>query len=133
MTAIIRNPHAQTLCKLALDDESALQYPLPDQIFGFLAQQSCEKLFKALITSRNVPYPLTHNLQKLADLLLDVQESVPIPSSTLRQLQPFAVELRYDVGAALSEQERLALRESIATLREHVVARILELEQGLNP
>ena len=40
---------------------------------------------------------------------------------------------RYDGGAKLSDKDRTEMRESAALLREHVVARILELERSLNP
>jgi predicted RecB family nuclease len=118
---------------LAQDDESALQFPLPDHIFGFHAQQSCEKLMKALISSHNRKYPFTHNLQDLADLLADCNEVLPPLSFSLKQLEPFGVKLRYDLGAKLTDAERLAMRESVAQLREHVVARILELERPPGP
>jgi hypothetical protein len=35
MTATIKNAHVKMLCDLALDDETVLQYPLPDSIYGF--------------------------------------------------------------------------------------------------
>lgn len=133
MTASIQNPQAQMLCELAQGDESALQFPLPDHIYGFLAQQSCEKLMKALISSHNRKYPFTHDLQELADLLTDCNEVLPTPRFSIQRLVPFGVKLRYDLSAKLSDDERLAMRDDAALLREHVVARILELEKGSNP
>ena len=133
MTANIQSPQIKMLCMLAQDDESALQYPLPDQIFGFLAQQSCEKLLKALLGSNGVAYPLTHQLGELYKLLARCQETLPSLSYDPLQLVPFAVLLRYQYGPPLPESDRLAIRDSVAKLREHVVARILELERLSNP
>jgi hypothetical protein len=113
---------------LAEGDESALQYPLPDYIFGFHGQQSCEKLLKALISSHNVRFPLTHEFEDLVDLLVGSGEALPVLPYTLDRLQPFAVKLRYDLGVKLSETQREDIRTSVAILREHVIARILELE-----
>ncbi len=38
MIATIQAQPVRKLCTLAQNDESALQYPLPDEIFGFHAQ-----------------------------------------------------------------------------------------------
>ena len=88
---------------------------------------------KALISSHNRKYPFTHDLEDLADLLVDCNEVLPALKFSLQLLTPFGVKLRYDLSAKLTDDERLAMREDAATLREHVVARILELERGLNP
>ena len=37
--------------------------------------------------------------------------------------------MRYDFGPALDESERNAFRETVENLRDHVIARILELER----
>jgi HEPN domain-containing protein len=116
------------LCKLAREDESTLQFPLPDQIFGFHAQQSCEKLFKALIAANNQTYPFTHSLEKLGEILEDSQETLPDMPYDLIQLEPFAVQLRYDIGESVAEEDKVAIRESVAILRAHVINRILTLE-----
>lgn len=113
---------------LALDDESTLTYPLPDHIFGFHAQQSCEKLFKALIATHGVAYPLTHDIAELMKLLVLSHETLPsVPYDPLL-LMPYAVHLRYQYGAALTERERQDIQDSVSLLREHVVGRILKLE-----
>ena len=65
---------------LARDDESTLAYPLPDQIFGFHAQQSCEKLLKAPISSHNFKYELTHILERQLLRLRDCSEVLAIPT-----------------------------------------------------
>jgi HEPN domain-containing protein len=120
------------LCQLAQEDASTLQFPLPDQIYGFHAQQSCEKLFKALISAHNRTYPLTHSLEKLIDVLDECGEKLPSTSFDPILLEPFAVQLRYDVGAHLSESEKLDVRESVAVLDAFVVIRILDIERMEN-
>jgi HEPN domain-containing protein len=101
MTVMIRNAHANLLCTKAQEDEAALSFPLSDHIFGFHAQQSCEKLLKALLSSLAVVYPKTHSLEQLADLLAQSNELLPGLSYDLLDLEPFAVELRYDAGGSL--------------------------------
>ena len=129
MTANIQSPHVLMLCTLAEGDESALQYPLPSPLYGFHAQQSCEKLMKALISAHGRDYPMTHNHEKLMDQLDSLNEKLPMVPYDLLDLEPFAVQLRYDFGTELSDMERVAIRETVVTLREHVIARILELER----
>lgn len=128
MTDGIRSPHVQTLCVLAAEDESTLQYPLPDHIFGFHAQQSIEKLLKALISAHDRSYPLTHSLEKLLNVLRDCGEALPDLPFSLKRLDPFAVIFRYDLGARLSSAERSDMRESIALVRQHVLTRIIEVQ-----
>jgi hypothetical protein len=40
------------------------------------------------------------------------------------------VEHRYGLGGLLTEADKILIRESLAALREHVIARILEIEAG---
>jgi HEPN domain-containing protein len=101
MTEMIRNAHAKMLCDKAQEDESALGFKLSDDIFGFHAQQSCEKLCKALLSSLAVIYPKTHSLEKLQDLLEESNELLPDLPYDLLDLEPFAVEFRYDVGGKI--------------------------------
>ena len=118
---------------MAQADESALQFPLPDHLYGFAAQQSCEKLLKALISAHHQAYPFTHKFGELEKVLGLFGEQLPTLPYSLLLLEPFAVQHRYDLSDPLLESERQGMRETVVTLREHVVARILELERGLNP
>lgn len=131
MIGSIRNLHVRTLCTLAQGDESALDYPLSGYIYGFHAQQSCEKLLKALISSTNRTYPLTHSLKKLLSLLSECGETLPVVPYDLLLLEPFAVELRYDLDTELGEAERVRIRESVALIRKHVLARVLQMEETI--
>ena len=112
----------------AREDEATLSFPVSDHIFGFHAQQSCEKLLKALLSSLTIAYPKTHSLEQLADLLAQSNELLPSLPYDLLDLESFAVEFRYDAGGSLQENERIVIRESVTALREHVIARILEIE-----
>lgn len=129
MIGSIQNQHVQMLCTRAQDDESTLQYPLPDQIYGFHAQQSCEKLMKALLAAHGAAYPFTHVLEVLMKLLAVENEIMPPTPFNLLRLEPFAVVLRYGGDNALSPEERTAIHESVVILREHIIIRILKLEQ----
>jgi HEPN domain-containing protein len=117
------------LCRLAQEDASVLPLPLPDQIFGFHAQQSCEKFFKALIAAADSTYPLTHSLERLAEALEESSETLPKMPYDVLLLEPFAVQFRYDLGASLGEEEKAAIRESVAILGDYVVKRIVALEE----
>ncbi len=127
MSGTIRNPHIQTLLVLAEADESSLQFPLPDAIFGFHAQQTCEKLLKALASANGVVYAFTHSLEKLIDLVEGAGEALPEMPYDLLKLEPFAVTFRYDIGGALDDPEKVQIRASVK-MREFVIARILEIE-----
>ncbi len=89
---------------------------------------------KALISAhgRKV-YPMTHNHERLIEVLDDLGEKLPALPYDLLDLEPFAVELRYDIRGDLSEAEMRSIKQTVVCLREHVLVRILELEQGSNP
>jgi len=133
MTGNIQKRQTAVLYKLALGDESVLRYPLPDHIYGFHAQQSCEKLLKALISAHDSKFPFTHRFGELMTILAQHGEQLPPLPYSLLLFEPFAVEHRYDLSDVLPEDERRLMSESVSMLREHVIARILQLEQQSQP
>lgn len=67
------------------------------EIIGFHAQQSAEKILKAVLAYEEIDYPFTHRISDLIDLIKD--HSIPFPEEheEVRFLTPFAVEYRYEV------------------------------------
>lgn len=65
---------AKLLLAKAKDDETLLEEiisneKIRDEIIGFHAQQASEKLLKALLMAKNIPYRKTHDLRELIDLI----------------------------------------------------------------
>jgi len=92
---------AERLRRKAAGDEEAvaalLDRPLvPDEVVGFHAQQAVEKLLKALLNHRRVAFRRTHDLTELLDLLTAADVVVPAEIAEVRQLGPYAAELRYE-------------------------------------
>ena len=75
-----------------VDDEN-----ISSEIVGFHAQQAIEKLLKALLISKIIPFRRTHDLGELTDLFSEHAIEVPDELYDLDDLTPFAVEYRYDV------------------------------------
>lgn len=67
-----------------------------DDTLGFHAQQAAEKLLKAVLTSRNVDYPRTHNLGVLVELLASNGIELPAELADIDRLTPFGTVFRYD-------------------------------------
>ena len=65
------------------------------RVICFLAQQTVEKSFKAVLIQNNIVYPHIHDLVDLGGLLQKHAFSVPIAMDMLALLNPFAVEIRY--------------------------------------
>lgn len=118
---------AYSLLRAARRDAAALaaminSQSVADEVFGFLVQQSLEKTLKAWISLLGMPYPFTHDLTTLLNILdaagVDVDALVP-----LAIYNPFAVELRYDF---LPDEEapldRHAACEHVRTLISDVEA-----------
>lgn len=88
----------------------------------YLSQQSAEKALKALIASRHIRPPRTHNL---GDLVVAVQNrDIPVPNleAECRLLSPYAVEPRYPGPVITRAEARAAVvaAEAIITaVREH--------------
>lgn len=69
---------------------------LPDSAVGFHAQQAVELAFKAVLASRGIDYPWTHDLQLLIAESTATGLDVPDAVGETRALTPWAVAYRYD-------------------------------------
>ena len=98
MTVFIEE--AARLLRLAARDHQAFTILAQAQadlaITCFHAQQTVEKALKAVLTARQINFPRTHNLEELANLVLDHGGTLPLPPREFRRLNPFAVQFRYD-------------------------------------
>jgi len=88
---------------------------------GFHLQQSVEKSLKAWLALRGIDYPRTHDLNVLLGLLEDQDEEVG-PYWPLLELNPFAVQFRYELpGEEFPNFEQLArLSEQLLTYVESI-------------
>ena len=87
-----------------------------DEIFGFHAQQSAEKILKARIASLGGHYSKTHDLMALLNSLSDL--GVDIGDLTdLVDLNSFAVQYRYESFDTDDEElDRAELLQTLETL-----------------
>ena len=101
---------------------------ISDEIFGFHVQQAAEKLFKAWIALLGEVYPLTHNIERLFNLLADQGVAVE-PFRKLIDYTPYAVEFRYTgVDPSAEAIDRTGALAIIETLLERVRRRLAEAE-----
>ncbi|MEI6083966.1 MAG: HEPN domain-containing protein [Verrucomicrobiota bacterium] len=126
-----RKQHVVLLLAKAAQDEYVLDKLLDDpdaplEVFGFHAQQTAEKLLKAILSHAGVTYPRTHQLVELLDLAADHGLELPAAAEELRHLTPFAVDFRYDVlpGEDQPVLDKKAVRRDLARLRTWVESRI---------
>jgi HEPN domain-containing protein len=90
----------------------------------FLAQQSVEKYFKALLCENSVPFPKTHDLNELSALLPKHFEFPESFGATISRLDRYAVEFRYPGASATQELATEAI-EGARALR-HWCRKMLE-------
>jgi HEPN domain-containing protein len=93
---------ALLLLSKAKEDEAAVRELLDNaavtnSIVGFHAEQTAEKSLKAVLSSRRVAYPRTHNIAALLDLLYEAKIELPQWAEDLRLLTPFRVATRYEL------------------------------------
>lgn len=83
---------------------------------AFHAQQAVEKLLKAYLTHHQCEFSKTHDLSLLLDLVGEIDEGLASRTEQVRQLNPYAVEVRYP-GEALplsAERSRELLKIAVA-------------------
>ena len=100
---------ALLLRKIAADPEIA------DEIVGFHAQQTVEKALEAVLETREVDYPHTHDVARLFELL-DGSGGAPAHRDDALALSPWATEFRYGdvVAGSLDAPSEAAAAGSIA-------------------
>ena len=99
-----------------------------DGVIGFHLQQAAEKLLKALLASKGVQYRYTHNLGELIHLVTQSGEEFSAELEAVRELTPFATELRYDFIPAEGDEgfDRAGKRKLVSLLRRWVEEHIRE-------
>jgi len=112
----------EVLLRKARQDELVLQKLLndpevDDDTLGFHAQQAAEKMLKAVLASRGVDYPKTHNLRVLIELLVQTGIRLPETLSEIARLTQFGSTFRYDNPEPVPQGERVKWLESIRSLR----------------
>jgi HEPN domain-containing protein len=104
LLGIVRR-HLRTL-QLGIEAE------IPEEDWGFLAQQALEKILKAWIVLADQRPPRRHDLGELAE-----QAEIDLAPELL-ELQVFAVEARYEEGPFRLPVSREALLRKIEVLLE---------------
>lgn len=121
---------ARRLLRRADDDAALVRHvvgnpDIADAIVGFHAQQAVEKSIKAVLASREIEYGRTHQLHFLVRLL--EEHAIDAPASVLDavELNPWAVEFRYeeDDEPPLDRRATLAFIEEIRAWAGEAVAR----------
>jgi len=121
---------AQRLLRLAQRDRETfdLLQPLPQAslaALGFLAQQSVEKSLKAVAVSRGLEVRRTHDLAALGEAIVADGGELPVTVEELRNLNPYAVEFRYDdeMVPTTTRLELVSLLSAILLWAEQLVAK----------
>lgn len=71
----------------------------PDSDLGptcFHAHQAVEKALKAVLAGQDLGFARTHDVEELAQSVIDSGINTPITPRDYRRLNPFAVSFRYD-------------------------------------
>lgn len=99
-------------------------------IVCFHCQQCAEKYLKALLVSRDIPFPKTHDLRRLLDLVR-THTGLDLVARTVLPLNRYTIEGRYPGDwEPINRQEA----EEAVTIARHVRGRVREFlpQQALN-
>lgn len=91
---------------------------------GFMAQQAVENALKALLAAHDLPFPRVHDLRRLSELLPDPKPDVP--ANELAELNPWAVQGRYELEEAALDRATAAKLVELAARTVLAASRILE-------
>ncbi len=108
----------------ALPAEVLASRKVSNEIFGFHAQQSAEKLLKALLSELGIAFPRTHNLRLLMDLLADAGHPLPASFSDLDLLTPYGTLFRYEDIPANIPLDRKAAFDIVSAFIAYVDRKI---------
>ena len=104
---------------------------VPDESFGFHAQQATEKALKAWLALAGRRYPLTHDLDDLFALLDSAGASTGFFRS-LGRFTPYAVQFRYEgVGPDHEPIDRAATVALVGALVRRVDDLLVEVEREI--
>jgi HEPN domain-containing protein len=112
---------ARLLLGRAAEDETAARELLPidrvtDAIVAFHAQQAVEKVLKAVLASRDIDFPLTHDLRALEELCTSNGITVPAELANVDRLTPYAARARYEAPDPTTVDRKTALALASAAL-----------------
>ena len=103
-----------SLLSRAAEDEAAARELLPvdrvtDAIIAFHAQQTVEKVLKAVLALREVEFPFTHDLRALEEQCASNGIVVPSELENLDLLTPYAARARYEAPDPATVDRKTAL------------------------
>ena len=101
-----------------------------DEIAGFHAQQTAEKLLKAWLVLLGESYPYTHSLARLLKLLQE-KETASENFRELNEYTAYAVQFRYEIFESESVPiDRQKAVERLEALRRQVHQRLPDAERS---
>ena len=100
--------------------EIGLAHGAPLDTVAFHVQQTAEKTLKALLASRAIEYPRTHDVEALLDLAAPLCPELGNYREPLLGLSSYAVEMRYDADLDPSREEVEAALQAVRRLRDTV-------------
>lgn len=120
---------ADALLAKAKGDEAGLRaltdrHDVPDHVAGFLAQQAIEKALKAVLTSRDVPFERSHDIDYLCDLIEGAGLDLTPELKAAVALTPWAVEFRYADPYDVAPLDRTEALMTVAAVREWATRRL---------
>jgi HEPN domain-containing protein len=94
------NDLVQEWYKFAMTDFNSAKYlcdmrPKPLEIICYHCQQSAEKFLKGFLISNNVEAPKIHDLRRLCELCLNINNSFDSLKEICQNLNPYGVQPRY--------------------------------------
>lgn len=117
-----REESARAWFEKAREDEEAAEVllnadPPKNAPAAFHCQQAAEKYLKSFLAYHGEDPPYTHDLRLLLRLSRKYEDALHVLDDAVRQLYPFAVEVRYPFGFSVSRREAVDALEQVRQVR----------------
>lgn len=101
---------------------------------AFHAQQSAEKFLKAFLVRHQIPFPKTHDISQLLDIVAKADRSLKKVLASAGMLTPFGVEFRYPGEEVADRETAEHAMEEAKHVRDAVLERLQSyLNKGRPP
>jgi HEPN domain-containing protein len=91
---------------------------------AFHAQQAAEKFLKALLVRHQIPFPKTHDIQRLLDLADRADTAIKPGLASAATLTPFGAEFRYPGDQVADVQAARGALDQARRVREVVLEQL---------
>jgi len=107
-------------------------HPIPLEIVCFHSQQAAEKMLKCFLTSHDIVFPKTHDMQVICEMCADIDERFNEIYKQSVLLTRYSVIVRYPAELGLEEKDAISAIEHAEAVTDFVTRLLSEKDDSQN-